>query len=87
MFTKIFMYTSILCGEQRYCISCDASGLKCEPCAGVWGWLWAGSMLLLSFCFLEFLKSGEDSPLGPDLLRRSAVIQGVCWLIRHRCHG
>ena len=81
MFTKIFMYTSILCGEQRYCISCDASGLKREPCAGVWGWLWAGSILLLSFCFLEFLKSGEDSALGLDLLRCSEVIQGFAGLL------
>ena len=52
MFTKIFMNTGILCGEQRYgipCIPCDASGLKREPCAGVWGWLRPGSILLLFF--------------------------------------
>ena len=33
-------------------------------------------MLLLSFCFLEFLKSGEDSAMGLVLLRRSELIQG-----------
>ena len=38
-------------------------------------------MVLLSFCFLEFLKSGEDSALGLGLLRRSEVIQGFAgWL-------